>query len=230
MARALALLALLVPLAACTPPTVIPDAERERVRRELDGERRYLRVAAWAGPLWGDHTRVLLTDLRPGELDLVLRPDGSAILPPPAERVVPPGTAVRVREVEFPTGWIIARRVAVSPRYHPWVYLEVPGDPRPHVIVLSQTTATYDDVRAELDRMLSRDDPSPALAALPQEQRAAVLRKELVEGMSARAVELSWGFPERKRIDRPAGTEEWTWFGGKRRVFLQDDRLVRWEG
>jgi hypothetical protein len=230
MARALALLALLVPLAACTPPAVIPDAERERVRRELDGERRYLRVAAWAGPLWGDHTRVLLTDLRPGELDLVLRPDGSAILPPPAERVVPPGTAVRVREVEFPTGWTIARRVTVTPRYHPWVYLEVPGDPRPHVIVLSQTTATYDDVRAELDRMLSRDDPSPALAALPQEQRAAILRKELVEGMSARAVELSWGFPERKRIDRPAGTEEWTWFGGKRRVFLQDDRLVRWEG
>ena len=84
-------------------------------------------------------------------------------------------------------------------------------------------------MRAEVDRILSTDDPASLFAALPQEQREAIAKKELVEGMSPRAVEMAWGLPERKRIDRPAATEEWTWPGGKRKAFLQDERLVRWQ-
>jgi hypothetical protein len=218
-----------VPLAACAPRAVIPDAERERVSSQLNGQQRWLRVAAWAGPLWGDRSKLLLTDVPPDELDLVQTTGGEPVRPPTADRVLPPGTAVRIREVEFPTGWIIARRVVMSPRYHPWVLLEVPGEARPHVLVLPQTAATFDDVRGEMERLLSTDDPTPLYAALPQEQRDAIMKKQLVEGMSARAVEMAWGVPERKRIDRPSGTEEWSWPGGKRRVFLHDDRLVRWE-
>lgn len=222
------LAAALAPLVACTPRAVIPDAERERVAG-LAGERRWLRVAARAGPLWGDTGKLLLTDAPPAELDLVQTAGGKPIAPPPAERVLPPGTAVRIREVEFPTGWIIARRVMMSPRYHPWVLVDVPGDARPHVVVLSQTAVSYDDVRGEVDRLLSTDDPTPVYAALPAEHRAAILKGELVEGMSARALEMAWGVPERKWIDRPAGNEEWIWPGGKRRAHLHDDRLVRWE-
>jgi len=66
-------------------------------------------------------------------------------------------------------------------------------------------------------------------AALPQDQRDAIGRKELIEGMGLRAVEMAWGLPERRRIDRPASTEEWTWPDGKRKAFFQDERLVRWE-
>jgi hypothetical protein len=40
---------------------------------------------------------------------------------------------------------------------------------------------------------------------------------------------MAWGQPERKRIDRPARTEEWLWPEGKRRAFLEDGRLVRWQ-
>jgi hypothetical protein len=229
MRRALLLAATLLPLAACAPRAVIPDAERERVRRELSGERRWLRAAVYAGPLFGDTAKVLLSDQPLDELDLLQTASGDPIPPPPAERILPPGTAVRIAEVEFPTGWAIARRVVMSPRYHPWVLVEVPGDARPHVVVLSQAAASFEDVRGELDRILIRDDPSSALAALPEEQRAAVLRKALVEGMSPRAVELSWGLPERMKIDRPTGAEEWSWPGGKRRAFFQDERLVRFE-
>ncbi len=223
------LLALALAAAGCAPRAVIPDAERDRVRRELTAEQRWLRVAAYAAPLWGDTSKVLLSDQPLDELDLVETAGGAPVPPPTAERIVPPGTAVRISDVEFPTGWIIARRVVMSPRYHPWVLVEVPGDARPYVVVLSQTVASYDDVRGELDRILTKDDPSSALAALPEEQRAAVLKKTLVEGMSPRGVELSWGLPERKKIDRPASTEEWSWPGGKRRAFFQEDRLVRWE-
>lgn len=229
MRKALLLATSLAALAACAPRAVIPDSERERVRRELGGEQRWLRAAAYAAPLWGDHSRLLLSDQPLSELELVLSAGGEPIAPPPAERIVPPGTPVRILEVEFPTGWIIAKRVIMTPRYHPWVFVEVPGDARPHVVVLSQLAVTFEDVRAELDRILTRDDPSSLLAALPAEHRAAVLKKELAEGMSPRAVELAWGLPERKKIDRPAATEEWTWPAGKRKAFFQDERLVRWE-
>jgi len=232
-ARALPLATALAALAtgvACTPRATIPDADRERVGKELGGQQRYLRVAAIVAPLWGDRSRMLLSDQPLGELDLVNSTAGTPVPPPPAERILPPGTAVRVREVEFPTGWLIAKRVVMSPRYHPWVYVAVPGDARPHVIVLSQAAATFDDVRDELARVLTADDPGPALRALPQEQQAAIARKEALAGMGPRALEMAWGLPEKKRIDRPAGTEEWTWPGGKRRAFLQDDRVVRLQG
>lgn len=216
-------------LAACAPRAVIPDAERQRVLGELAGQRRWLRVAAFAGPLWGDRSRMFVTDAMPDEVDLVETTGGAPVPPPPAERVLAPGTAVRVLDVEFPTGWMIAKRVIMTPRYHPWVVLEVPGDARPHVLVLAQTAVSMDEVRAEVDRILSTDDPSSLFAALPQEHREAILKKELAEGMSQRAVEMAWGLPERKKIDRPAHHEEWTWPEGKRRASFQDDRLARWE-
>ncbi len=225
----ISLLLLAAAAIACAPRAVIPDPERDRVRRELTGEQRWLRVACYAAPLWGDTSKVLLSDQPLDELDLVESTGGTPIPPPKAERILPPGTAVRIADVEFPTGWIIARRVVMSPRYHPWVIVEVPGDARPYVVVLSQTAASFDDVRQELDRILTKDDPSSALAALPEEQRAAVSKKALVEGMGPRAVEMAWGLPELERIDRPAGTMDWTWPAGKRRASFQDDRLVRWE-
>ena len=213
MPRALLLLPALLSLAACAPRATLPDTDRERIVRELQGRQQYLRVAAFSAPLWGDRERMLLTPQPVSELDLVNTTGGTPVTPPPAERVLLPGTPVRVGKVEFPTGWLIAKRVVMSPRYHPWVYVEVPGERRPHVVVLSQSSATFDDVRDELEGLLTSDDPGPALRALPQEQQTAIARKALVEGMSARALEMAWGLPERKHIDRPAGTEEWTWPG-----------------
>ena len=216
-------------LVACTPRAVIPDAERDRVARELDGRPRYLRVAVHVSPLYGDAGMLLLSDQPPSELDLVRTPGGSPVPPPRPEKILPPGTQLRIREVEFPTAWTIAKRVVMTPRYHPWVILDLPGESRPGVVVLSQVAASYDEIRGELERVLAEDDTGVFLKQLPPDQRDAVQRKELVDGMGPRAVEMAWGLPERKRIDRPAGTEAWTWPGGTRTAFLQDERLVRWE-
>jgi hypothetical protein len=216
-------------LAGCAPRAVIPDAERQRVASAVEGQRRWLRVAVYVAPFWGDRSKALVSDTPTDELDLVETTGGQPVAPPRPEKILMPGTAVRIREVEFPTGWIIARRVVMTPRYHPWLLMDVPGDERTYVLVLSQNDVTFDDVRAEIDRVLSGDDPSPALAALPVEQRDAIGRKELVEGMSPRAVEMAWGFPERRRIDRPAATEEWIWPGGKRKAYFLEERLQRWD-
>ena len=227
--RRLASVLALALLAACTPRAVIPDAERQKVQTELGGQTRWLRVAAYVAPFWEDNSKLLLSDEPLGGLDLVERPDGTPVAPPTAERILPPGTALKVREVEFATSWIIAKRVLMTPRYHPWVLLDAPGERRSYVIVLSQTAASADEVRTELDRILSTDDPSSLYLSLPVEQRDAISRKELLDGMSPRAVEMAWGFPERRRIDRPAATEEWIWPDGKRKAFFQEERLQHWD-
>jgi hypothetical protein len=116
----------------------------------------------------------------------------------------------------------------MSPRYHPWVYLRLAGEERPGILVLSHAAASADALLEEVDRVLTRDDPTRLLASLPPEQREAVGRRELLEGMSARAVEMAWGVPEKVKIDRPALTEEWTWPTGKRRAWFQDEKLLRW--
>jgi hypothetical protein len=227
--RRASILPALLSLAACTPALLLSDADRERASAELAGKSLFLRSAVNAAPFFGDRSKVFLTDQPLAEVNLLLTPGGDRIEPPPAEKILPPGTPARIVAVEFPTGWAIAGRVVMTPRYHPWVLLQVPGDDRTHVVVLSQTVESFEDVRAEVDRLLGPDDPTPFLKSLPAEQRDAILRKEPLQGMDARALEMSWGQPERKRMDRPARTEEWAWPEGKRRAFLEDGRLVRWQ-
>jgi hypothetical protein len=218
-------LAPLLALACATSPLRISDADQARVRRELANQQRYLRVALYLGPLWSDTTRAFLTDLPAKEIDLVETPTGAPIEPPAFQKVLAPGTPVRVRDVEFPSTFTVAQRVLVTPRLQPWVYLQIQGEDRPCVIVLPREVRSFDDVRAEMERYLSSDDPGPTLASFPPEVREAVLRKEVVNGMSSQALEMAWGVPERKRVDRPASTEEWIWAGGKRRVYLRDDKV-----
>ena len=228
MRRALLSTLALSLLAACHTPATVPDSERARVDREVAGQQRYLRVAMYAGPLWADTSKVFLTDQPGAELDMLETGGGAPIPPPPPERVLAPGTPVRVRKVEFPTTWGVAERVMMTPRFNPWVYLDG-GGAKPWVIVLPRDTTRFEDVRAELERVLTSDDPGSTFAALPQDQREAILRKEAIEGMGPRALEMAWGLPEKKRIDRPAGTEEWAWPGGKRRAYLRDERVEKIE-
>jgi hypothetical protein len=227
--RLASLAALALAAAGCAPLTVVPDVERERTHAALDGQARWLRVALSVSPLFGDRGKLLLLDAPAAEVDLLRGADDSILPPPAAERILPPGTPVRIERVEFPTGLVIAARAVMSPRYHPWVYLKLAGEERPGVIVLSHASVGADALVEELARMLTSDDPSRVLASLPPEQRQAIGRRELVEGMGARAVEMAWGVPEKIRIDRPAATAEWAWPSGKRRAWFQDEKLLRWE-
>jgi len=222
----LALLTLLAVAFACaTSPLRISEADQARARRDLSNQQRYLRVALYVGPFWGDTDKAFVTDLPAKEIDLVDTPTGAPIEPPAFDGVLAPGTPVRVRDIEFPTTFTVAQRVLVTPRLLPWAYLQVPGQDRPCVIVLPREVRNVEDVRAELERYLTSDDPGPTLASFSPDVREAVLRKQVVTGMSSRALEMAWGIPERKRIDRPASTEEWIWAGGKRRVYLRDDKV-----
>ncbi|HET7754712.1 MAG TPA: hypothetical protein VFK85_12455 [Anaeromyxobacteraceae bacterium] len=228
LSRRLAPWVVLLCCAACFPRASVPDADRQRISRELDGQQRWLAVSLNAGPFYGDTSKLLVAPQPFRELELLEDVDGRPIEPAPAERVIAAGTPVRITRVELPTGWIIARRVVMTPRYHPWAFLEVPGEPRPLILVLRQDASSFDDIHAELDSVLTGTDPAPVLRALTAEQRAAIGRKSVVEGMPPRAVEMAWGQPWKRVLDVPAKKEEWVWVGESRRVWFEDGRLVRW--
>ena len=165
----LALAASVLTLSCLKTSMQLPAADEYRARKEAQGQARFLRVALNAGPLWGDTDKVYLTDLPAPEVDLVEMPGGKPIPPPAFEKVLAPGTPVRVQQIEFPDTFVVAQRVLVSPRLNPWVYLQVEGDTRTFILVLPQEMKNLEDVRAELERYLSQEDVRPAFAAFPYE-------------------------------------------------------------
>ena len=221
----------LLALAACAPRAAIPDAERERVSHELAGQQRYLARRRVRRAVLGDADRRCSLSRSAARGGRPRRDDRRHAHPAaPPERVLPPGTPVRVRKVEFPTGWLIAQRVVMTPRYNPWVYVDGRGRARGRSSWCSRRPPRRSTTSAARSSGSSPRTTRPRSSARCRRSSARrSSKKEPSEGMSARALEMAWGLPEKKRIDRPAGTEEWTWPGGKRRAFFQDDRLVRWE-
>jgi len=226
MLRTLSLLALTAAAAACYPPPVLSPEGREKVVRSSANQARYLRVAVYAGPFFGDDSRVLVADRPAAELVLDGAPPGAL---PSFDRVLPPGTPLFVDGVQFPTGTAVWTRPASTPRYQPWVVGRTAGEGRPVVMLLSARAANSQDLLAEMGRVLTADDPGPAFRALPDFQRAAIQRKEVVEGMGREAAAMAWGYPDRIVLEEPGRTEEWSWSDGRRRATFQDDRLVRFE-
>ena len=225
--RRLAVAVSLVLLSACVPPSQIPPEGRETVARSLSRQPRYLRVAVYVAPFFGDGSRVLLSDRPVSELQVLESPDGKPVTPPAATRILSPGTPVFVDGVQFPTGSVAWSRPLTTPRYNPWLLATVEGIAKPAVLVLATENARAEDVLAEVGRVLTPDDPTATFAALPEPVRDAIREKALVEGMTREAVAMAWGYPDRIVMDRPARTEEWFWSNSTRKASFQDDRLVR---
>lgn len=219
---------------ACASHTRVPDADRLRLEHELPGRTYYLRHAMYLGPFWNDIDKRFLSDGNPGEIPWVVNPAGRPMDPGAPNRVIPAGTRVRVVKLDLPTGFNVATRNAFGPRFHPWLYLEIDGQPmKPAaVMLLRRDIQTHAEVVEEMDRFLSTDDMQPRLAALAPEVVQAINEKRLVEGMSADAVAMAWGWPERKNITTTGDNrrEEWIWPFDMRKAVIVSDRLVSWEG
>ncbi|HTP49387.1 MAG TPA: hypothetical protein VMK42_01705 [Anaeromyxobacteraceae bacterium] len=229
MRRSALLLALALPAAACFPHPVLTADGRERVLRATAQQPSYLRVAVYVSPFFGDSSRVLLTDRPAAEVAALRAADGKPIASAVPERILPPGTPLFVTTVQFPTGAALFTRPPSSPRFSPWLLAVADGEERTAVILLSAQAETVEDLLAEIGRYLTSDDPGPAFRALPDGQRTAVLKKELVDGMGRDAALMAWGYPERIVLAPQARTEEWFWPQGRRHALFQDDRLVRYE-
>ncbi len=234
--RTLPLLVALSLLGACTTHVLIPAEERTRLERDLTGKDRdrFLRLSCYVTPFFGDSTKRLLTSVMPDEVRLLEQPSGESINPGPIEKLIPAGTRARIVSVEFPTSFAMAERVLFTPRTQPWVTVEVESQPAkpPLVLVLRPMLKTADEAVAEIERTLTRDDPAPTLGGFTEAVREAVRTKGAVVEMPAAALEMAWGYPERKQIsfDGSVRMEEWTWPGGRRAATLADGRVLKLVG
>ena len=192
-------------LAACAPRATIPDAERERVSA---GARRPAALPPRRGvrrAVLGDRAEAAphRSAARASSISS-RRPAARPSRRPRRSACSPPGTPVRVREVEFPTGWLIAKPRGDDAALPPvGLRRGRRASARPLVIVLSQTAATFDDVRAELEQILSADDPGLALPRAAEEQRAAIAQEGARRGDEPARARDGVG-PPGEEADRPS--------------------------
>src|SRR5438132_7413089 len=115
-------------LSACASTQVIvPPEQRAALKRELEGQERYLKLSFYVTPFFGDATKRLLTPVPPDQVRLLEQTDGTPINPGPVEATFAAGTLVRIKSVDFPTLLAQTERVAVTPRTQPWVIVDVAG-------------------------------------------------------------------------------------------------------
>jgi hypothetical protein len=221
----------MVGLWGCASATPIPDTDRDQLNTQLTGQSRYLRVSMYKGPFWGDENKVLLSDSYPSDLELFTDTHGEIQRAGAPTGVIPLGRRVKITQVEFPTALVITGRMLYSPRYNPWVYLQVEGEPnsKPAMLVLNANLKNKSDFLAALDRYLTSDDPAPSLTNYSDDVRKAILEKQVVNDMDPAAVEMAWGYPEHKHIDLAGGTrsEVWSYGNGHRTVQFQNNKVVK---
>jgi hypothetical protein len=227
-----ALLSLVFLLAAgCASATLIPDTDRAQLEKKLTGESRYLKVSLYKGPFWQDEDKVLLSDVPPNDLNYLTDTKGEVIRAGGATGVVEAGRRAKIIKVEFPTAVTVAGRMIYTPRFNPWVYLQVDGeDPKkPQLMVFRDNIKTQEEFQAQLARLLTEDDVAPKLAAYPEGIRQAILTKQIVRDMDPAAVEMAWGYPQKKSIEIKGQerSEVWTYSAGVRTVTLQDGKVLR---
>lgn len=216
--------------AGCASYTQLAPDDRRALEQEMLAGQRYLRLSYNVTPFFGDGTKKLLTAVSPDEVRLLAQPSGEPVSPGPVEKVIPVGTRARVLKMEFPTAWAVVQRVTYTPRFLPWIYLEVEGEPPdlPLILALTPKVETQASFLAEVDRYLSRTDPAALLEQWPEKVRTAVKNKTALIDMPSEALEMAWGYPEIKRITFDAEgkkKESWIYPGGKRTVQMEDGRV-----
>jgi hypothetical protein len=208
------------------------DERREAERLVLLEGDRYLQLSYYVTPFFGDDSKRLLSQYPPEELKMVLQPNGDPVIPGPTQKIVPAGARVKILGIEFPTSWAIASRVVYTPRFQPWLFVAVQGEPPefPLVIPLRQSLHSVEEVRAEVDRYLSRKDLAPFLATLTEGVRTSIRNKEARLDMPLQALQMAWGYPQRRHItfDQNGNrTESWEYNDGQRQAIVQDDRVLK---
>lgn len=221
-----ALLTLGLMLAGCaTSQPMVPPEQRAALKRTLEGQDRYLKLSFYATPFFGDATRRLLTPVPPEQVRLLEQPNGTPIVPGPVETVFPAGTVVRIKALDFPTAIAQTERVLMTPRTQTWVTVDIAGTPKdapPYVLVLRPMIKDDRELDAEVDRWLSRQDPRTRLSAFSDAIQNAIAGKKIVLDMPADALEMAWGYPDRRvvALEGEKKKETWVWPGEKQVVLL----------
>lgn len=232
MTRVLSAAVLVASLSGCISAQInLKPEDASKLERTLAGADRFLRVSLDVTPLFGDDTKKLLSPVPPEQVRLLENPNGTPVNPGKVEGIVVAGTPVRVVKVEFPSTFAMQERVLYTPRTLAWIYLDVGGTPKnapPYVIVLPPGIKDDAEFAVELDRYLTATDLKPQLDAMSDAVRDAVKTKTAIVDMPVEALEMAWGWPQRKKIELEGEhkKETWVWADGLRQAIAVDGKVT----
>jgi len=217
----------------CASYPTVPQDDRANLVRELTGKRRdvFLRLSFYVMPFFGDPSKKLLATVPPEEVRLVKQPSGEPLNPGPVEAILPAGTRVEITKVEFPAALALSERSLNTPRALPWIYLRAGSrDGAPLILVLKAGIRSQEEFVAELERYLSDADLTPLMSSWSDVVQLAVRTKTAIIDMSGEALEMAWGYPDKKEISFVDSVRNEQWIYGKqRRAYLADGRVVQRE-
>ena len=217
--------------------TALSPAERGAIEKEVreTGTDRYLAVSFYVTPFFGDASKKLLTAVPPEEVLLLNQPTGAPVSPGKIEKILPVGTRVRILKIEFPTAWVLTERIPYTPRHLPWVYVQVLTEPPqgalPYIFPVQGETGSSSRILTEVDRWISKSDPTAGMTTWPDQLRNAVRAKETVPEMPAEALAMALGYPDRIRVhfEGRVRWEDWYYPGGKRVALVADGKFMEFQ-
>ncbi|GAB4305298.1 MAG: hypothetical protein Kow0090_20910 [Myxococcota bacterium] len=184
----------------------------------------YLASSMYYGVFWKDSRYYYVTPYVPASLTYLSSPTGKNIPPPPHIGILAAGTPVKIQEVQFPTAAVVNSRVLMTPRYYPWVYLDIITPERSLKAVLVIPAAVKEPpaaIERKIQAHLLDSDPKEKLDKLTKEERDAIWRKEAFVGMTIESAEFALGAaPEIKALHHGKNYEVlWTFYDGRKYYF-----------
>ncbi len=227
------LTACLLGCAACSTATKLSVKDQQTIQTNFQKKTFYLTYPVFVGSFYAYDDRHLVSERAFDERILIESPSGEPILPPSPTDILPLGTKVSVREIEFPSSSVLLARKLMSPRHYTWIMLDLAGKSpsKPYVLIIHHDTKNIDEFRKTFATFLSEEDPRNSLKSLSDQDRKAIDAKTVFKGMSAQALLKSRGQPDkRSRVYQNSVPIETWQYTPNRIVILKDNRVDRFEG
>lgn len=220
-------------VSSCTSYTFLTDEDQQKIQTEHAKKSYFLKQSFFVGPFFAYEDRYYISERAFDERVMIENTSGEPILPPESTGILPMGTKVTIRQIEFPTGGAMASRKLKSPRFFSWVFLDLEGKTaeKPYILVLVPEFKRIDEFEQALSAYLTTSDPREEFASQPPEVLSTIDQKALFKGMMASALLRSRGYPDRitRKFENGVKIEHWQ-YTPARVVVLKEDRIDSWEG
>ena len=190
-------------LGACASQTKLSPQIRARIQQDYVGSTIELRQSCYYGDLYDENEVWLLSSYPFEKTYHIVDLDGAPIHPKGERGIMPAGTKFKVVAIDFPTPGVLAKRMLTSPRYNPWVYLEV-TDPQTKldlskkhfVVTLPMEMKTEAEAKKSLEAIFAAPgDMGRWLGRLRPSVRVAVEHKNIQKGMNKNEMHAALGAP-----------------------------------
>jgi hypothetical protein len=219
--------------AGCASHTLLSVRDQESLQTSHRGKPYFLKQSFFVGSFFAYEDRLYISERAFDERILIQSPSGEPMVNIEPTGVLPMGTKVTVKEIEFPTSGAMAVRKLKSPRHFTWVMLEAEGQSpgNPLVLVLTPEFGTMEQFKKALGEYLATEDPTKEFLERSEEERSAIAQKRIIRGMRADSLLRSRGYPDRIHRQFVSGVKVEQWqYASRRVVTLKEDIVESWEG